>query len=424
MRENQAATSVWPLTSNVQGTRLVCDGSLQTRATEPKYQLRIPGPAAHCEDTCQMVSFEVIRSQLTRRLTSNVGQIGRILNDHELNCNLSNIEAESPLAGVPTASHGPFAVFRLDSSNDNQTTQLQESRPPQDAVTFLTHAQTGLGSTNSPVDNLSPSVVDAITAEWSDILSPPTSYTGATTPYSNVLCDDVVPTEFSPSMLSALSQTTQSLYQLPATVVDEVISDEKERGQMSHVSSRQSPRNYVVDPFSMSTEVRYLLNHYLNNVVDVMTAVNTPKSPWKSVHLPRTLQGSSELALLGSTSHARNALLHALLAISAFNLVAHHSRATQEQQAQNWRAIALNCQARAVTCLKACLKTNCPLSERGKYKEVVAAMLSMITINVSHLVLLLHTSIRAHNIIGVLWRYTVVRVASQRSRELYPYVPS
>lgn len=136
-----------------------------------------------------------------------------------------------------------------------------------------------------------------------------------------------------------------------------------------------------------------------------MTAVNTPKSPWKSIHLPRTLQGRGELAILGSTLHAQNALLHALLTISAFNFVSHHSRATQEQQAQNLRAIALNCKARVVTYLKACLRDDCPLSKRGKYKEVLAAILSMITINVSHLILTLYTPIRAHNIIGALWGY-------------------
>lgn len=420
MRQNQAATSVWPWAFRVQGTRLVCNGSLQIRVLEPRYQLHTLGLAAHCEDTCRMVGFGVSLSRLIRRLISNVGQIGKILNDHELDCNLNDIDAESPAAGVPTAAHGPFAVFRLVSINDN----LQGCQSSQDAVTDKTHTETGLDFANSSTDSFSPSVVDTITAEWPEIPSPHTSYAGASTPYSNAPFNDVAQTDFSSSMSSLLAQTTRRLCQLPTPVVDEAISGEEECGQLSHISSEQNLHSYLVDPFSMSTEVRYLLNHYVNNVVDVMTAVNTPKSPWKSIHLPRTLQGSGELALLGSTSHARNALLHALLAISAFNLVAHHSRATQEQQAQNWRAIALNCQARAVTCLKACLKPDCPMSKRGKYKEVLAAMLSMVTINVSHLIFKLYETIHAHNIIGVLWGYTIVGVASKRSRELYPHVPA
>jgi arginine metabolism regulation protein II len=129
--------------------------------------------------------------------------------------------------------------------------------------------------------------------------------------------------------------------------------------------------------------VEYLLHHYTTDIVGLMTAVTTPKGPWKTVHLPRALQGCGEVAFRGTTSHARNALLHALLTISAYNLAAKHTTAGQASDAHSWREVALKHTARSLTYLKACLQSDCPISERGKYKEVLAAMLSMITIEVT-----------------------------------------
>jgi hypothetical protein len=135
----------------------------------------------------------------------------------------------------------------------------------------------------------------------------------------------------------------------------------------------------------VSAGVERLLHHYINHVVDLMTVVSTPKGPWKSVHLPRALQGSAELAFMGKTSHACNALFHALLTISAYNLAANHSITGQELQAQHCREMALRFKAQSLTYLKAGLQSNCPITERGKYKEVLAVMLSMITIDVGYI---------------------------------------
>jgi hypothetical protein len=57
-------------------------------------------------------------------------------------------------------------------------------------------------------------------------------------------------------------------------------------------------------PF-MTPEVRYLLSHYMNHVVDIMTVVSNLKSPWRSLHLPRALQGCGELEAVGTTCNAR-----------------------------------------------------------------------------------------------------------------------
>jgi hypothetical protein len=144
-----------------------------------------------------------------------------------------------------------------------------------------------------------------------------------------------------------------------------------------------SPILRTIEPVRLPRVVRSLLHHYINHVVDLMTAVATPKGPWKSISLPRALLGVGQLVSLGRTSHACNALYNAILAISAYNLAALHNLGHQEAEAQIWREGALKCRARAVTLLKTCLDKDCCISTRGKYKEVVAAMLSMITIDVS-----------------------------------------
>ncbi|OKL60992.1 hypothetical protein UA08_03643 [Talaromyces atroroseus] len=143
-----------------------------------------------------------------------------------------------------------------------------------------------------------------------------------------------------------------------------------------------SPSPTPLTPSRVPAHVEWLLHHYKTDIVDLMTAVTTPKGPWKTVHLPRALQGCGELAFRGTTSHARNALLHALLTISAYNLAANGHGQGQALDAHSWREVALKHTAQSLTYLKSCLQPGCPVSERGKYKEVLAAMLSMITIEV------------------------------------------
>jgi arginine metabolism regulation protein II len=134
--------------------------------------------------------------------------------------------------------------------------------------------------------------------------------------------------------------------------------------------------------FHLPADVEHLLHHYIHHVVDLMTVLPTPEGPWKSFHLPRALQSSAELAFVGKTSNAGNALFHALLTISAYNLAANHGITGQELQAQKWREVALRLRARSLTYLRGGLQPDCPPSERGKYKEVLATMLSMVTIDV------------------------------------------
>ncbi|OQV06873.1 Fungal specific transcription factor domain-containing protein [Cladophialophora immunda] len=152
--------------------------------------------------------------------------------------------------------------------------------------------------------------------------------------------------------------------------------------------SDPSLTTYQLKPTFMTVDKRFLINHYVTSVVNLFTVTENSKSPWRTLHLPRALQGSGELEATGTTSNARNALLHTILSVSAYNLVNKYRIQGQEASARKWCKKALQMRFRAVNLLKSCLEENLAVASKRtfpgkpKYKELLAAMLSMITIDV------------------------------------------
>ncbi|UQC75404.1 uncharacterized protein CLUP02_02058 [Colletotrichum lupini] len=70
----------------------------------------------------------------------------------------------------------------------------------------------------------------------------------------------------------------------------------------------------------ISERERSLMHHYMHRVVNIFCVIDNAKSPWKTIHLPRAIQGAGELSVMGATSRIRNALRNALLSISAYYL--------------------------------------------------------------------------------------------------------
>lgn len=146
---------------------------------------------------------------------------------------------------------------------------------------------------------------------------------------------------------------------------------------------------YLLKPTFMTDDKRFLINHYVTSVVHIFSVAQNCKSPWRTLHLPRALQGSAELEATGTTPNARNALLHTVLSVSAYNLVNKYRIQGQETSAKKWCQKALQMRFRAVNLLKSCLQENLTVTSKRtfpgkpKYKELLASMLSMITIDVS-----------------------------------------
>ncbi|KAF4775849.1 hypothetical protein HER10_EVM0001258 [Colletotrichum scovillei] len=132
----------------------------------------------------------------------------------------------------------------------------------------------------------------------------------------------------------------------------------------------------------ISERERFLMHHYMHRVVNIFCVIDNAKSPWKTIHLPRAIQGAGELSVMGATSRIRNALRNALLSISAYYLSNVQVSEKKLEVESNWVEAATLYRYNAIGLLKQAVEVDLHAPERPKYKEFLATMLSMITINV------------------------------------------
>lgn len=138
-----------------------------------------------------------------------------------------------------------------------------------------------------------------------------------------------------------------------------------------------------IDFFTVPLQERYLLRYYIEKVVQLSCVVDNEKSPWKTIHLPRALQGIGQLSVQGTTSGIRNALKSDLLSISAFQLSNHHRFLKNKDEASRWFRAASQYRCDAIGLLKLAMERDLYSQSHPKYKDFLATMLSMISINVS-----------------------------------------
>lgn len=123
--------------------------------------------------------------------------------------------------------------------------------------------------------------------------------------------------------------------------------------------------------------------HYSHRAVNLFCVIDNRKSPWKTIHLPRALQSIGQLSVAGASSAIRNALRNALLSISAFYLSNDSKSRMCSDEATRWMRKATMLRGKAIELLKDAVKNDLNDKAVPKYKEFLATMLSMITINVS-----------------------------------------
>ncbi|KAL4971031.1 Zn(II)2Cys6 transcription factor [Aspergillus stella-maris] len=136
------------------------------------------------------------------------------------------------------------------------------------------------------------------------------------------------------------------------------------------------------EPLNLSSVEKFLINHYSSRVVALFCVVDNEKSPWRTIYLPKALQAAGQLGLTGTTSTIRKALLCALLAVSAFCLFNDRKSQLRATGAVNWKAAAVEYRCKAIELLKDAVEHDLDLPSRPKYKDFLATMLSMVTINV------------------------------------------
>ncbi|KAH0365784.1 class II aldolase, partial [Aureobasidium melanogenum] len=129
----------------------------------------------------------------------------------------------------------------------------------------------------------------------------------------------------------------------------------------------------------ISDDVKVLLSNYMYRVVDTFAIIKSPKNPWKIIHLPRAVQIAGELTLIGSTTTVRLALFNAILTVSSFYMA---NDPQHLQQIPKWTQLASNFRSRAIVFLNRAINEEVDMTPRPKYKELLAATLTMITVDV------------------------------------------
>jgi hypothetical protein len=127
----------------------------------------------------------------------------------------------------------------------------------------------------------------------------------------------------------------------------------------------------------------FLLDHYKAQMGRLFSPLRVRKPPWSVLHLPNALSTLSELSLWGKTSHAKHSLFYSLLAVSAFNL--DRIELGLPSTSNFWWAVGEAYSEMAEREMQRCLANELLGLQKSKYKEILMALMTMVTISVSRL---------------------------------------
>ena len=129
---------------------------------------------------------------------------------------------------------------------------------------------------------------------------------------------------------------------------------------------------------------KMLLDHYRHRMVAFFTPARTEvKSPWEAIYIPSLLSTVGEIGLAGDSGNAKVSLLFAVFAISAFSQ--NQSLTLNEgNEYQDWNYLGEMYREKASMRLKQSLRSlSSDKAKKEKYKDILMALLSMVTICVS-----------------------------------------
>ncbi|KAE8370444.1 fungal-specific transcription factor domain-containing protein [Aspergillus caelatus] len=135
-------------------------------------------------------------------------------------------------------------------------------------------------------------------------------------------------------------------------------------------------------PTYLSPLEQFLIHHYMSRAIRLFCVIDNKKSPWHRIHLKRTLQGTGQMNIQGSTSNIQNALRNALLSISAFTLSNDSRSRGYQEESTKWTNEAMIFRGQTFRLLKDSVEHGFEYEPSPKYKDYLATMLSMISINV------------------------------------------
>ncbi|KAL0262779.1 hypothetical protein SLS55_001752 [Diplodia seriata] len=132
-------------------------------------------------------------------------------------------------------------------------------------------------------------------------------------------------------------------------------------------------------PESMAhQDASLLLNHYKTHVIRLLSPLKYQrKTPWNILQLPCAMTTLAELTMGYRTNHARASVFYGVMSISAFNL----SASSTSTAKAHWNGIASSYRLQAHESLKASLEHEMSAQKKAKYKEMLMAILCMVTIS-------------------------------------------
>ena len=131
---------------------------------------------------------------------------------------------------------------------------------------------------------------------------------------------------------------------------------------------------------SISTHAHFLLDHYKSQMGKLFSPLRVRKSPWSILHFPRALSALAELSIFKTTKHAHTSLLYSVLAVSAFNW--DNINRDQRGSTTYMRSIGEGFRQGAKKELERTCETELAGEKSSKYKDILMAILTMVTISV------------------------------------------
>lgn len=132
--------------------------------------------------------------------------------------------------------------------------------------------------------------------------------------------------------------------------------------------------------WKIPSDVRFLLDHFAEQYVDIVSLIKNQKSPWRILHLPSALSTFGELVIWRTPDHFRISLFYAILALSAFHL---DRLSGSSDGAGHWWAVGTSHYMRARSELRKGLSLEANGTKQAKYKDILMALLTMVTVCVS-----------------------------------------
>lgn len=318
------------------------------------------------------------------------------LNDAQLDAALSEVERSE--SGTRTYTSGPFSVFRVDCEPGRRVEDVEEDimadAPDSNIQSPLDPIPDGL-SVSCPELEFKLGMVFSENIGNDNGLSSQAEHSPVTTSLELGDCSLVSQTDAQQSgslvIESELNKQPGTELEAPAEQtlaiepeIDAMLSEGQDQlTRQDQVATADLGRSRILfNPTFLTVQVRFLLDHYYQHVLPIFSILENGNTPWRYFHLARSFQCSSEMEITGTSTAARKALLYAVLACSAYNLHNRYICQEQDDAAGCWARIAFDHRLQAVKCLRESAGTRDVASTNAEYKELLAAMLSMVTIDV------------------------------------------